>query len=76
MSAEGPSRQWLAEGQVLCKQQRYAEALDACEQAIRLNPRLPLAYRGKAGALWNLGDYWRAARAYGRYRSLLLEVRC
>jgi len=42
------------------------EALDACEQAIRLNPRLAVAYANKSGALKRLGRSKEAQVAYKR----------
>lgn len=48
---------WLNKGVALHNLKRYEEALDAYNQAIRLDPNYALAYTGKGSALNNLKSY-------------------
>ena len=43
---------------------RYDEAIQAYDEAIKLNPSDPLSWMGKADALFALGRYEEAAKAY------------
>ena len=52
------------QGDVLYNQQRYEEALEAYEQAIRLDPNNAKAYTGKGNVLYNLERYDEALEAY------------
>jgi tetratricopeptide (TPR) repeat protein len=56
--------QWLKEGSLLLNLKRYAEALAAYEQAIRLDPNHAAAYREKGYALSRLKRYAEALAAY------------
>jgi tetratricopeptide (TPR) repeat protein len=56
--------QWLNECTDHCYARRYAEALSAYEQAIRLDPKYALAYYGKGVALDKLKRYEEALSAY------------
>src|SRR5437764_6166647 len=49
--------QWLIEGIKNYTSKWYDEALQACEQAIQLDPRYARAHYGKALALIGLGKY-------------------
>ncbi len=42
---------------------RYEEALQACEQALRLKTRLAVAYKNKAYALYGMKRYKESLRA-------------
>ncbi len=56
--------QWMQEGNTLSGLKRYQEALAAYEQAIRLDPNLALAYKGKGNALLGLKRPQEALVAY------------
>jgi tetratricopeptide (TPR) repeat protein len=55
--------QWLTEGNALRDLKRYDEALAAYEQAIRLDPKYPLAYNSKGATLYVLKRYDEALAA-------------
>ncbi len=52
--------QWVETGDTHSKARRYLEALNAYEQAIRLDPGFAAAYRQKSLALYGLGRYEQA----------------
>ncbi len=56
--------QWLEEGLALRHLKRYAEALAANEQALRLDPNYAWAYNNKGLALHDLKRYAEALAAY------------
>ena len=51
-------------GNALCSLERYTEAVDAYEQALRLAPSYAFAYKGKGDALIALSRYEEALAAY------------
>ena len=56
--------QWFNQGSSLLQQQRYAEALKAFEQAIRLNSNSAEAWEGQGAALYGLEQYQEASVAF------------
>lgn len=54
------------EGDELRKQQRYSQALQAYEEALRMDPRDFYAWNGKGTTLYNQGNYKKALEAYQR----------
>jgi len=54
------------EGDELRKQQRYSQALQAYEEALRMDPRNFYAWNGKGTTLYNQGNYKKALEAYSR----------
>ncbi len=54
------------EGDELRKQQRYALALQAYEEALRMDPENVYAWNGKGTTLYNQGNYKKAFDAYER----------
>lgn len=54
------------EGDELRKQQRYSQALQAYEEALRMDPRNFYAWNGKGTTLYNQGNYKKALGAYQR----------
>ncbi len=54
------------EGDQYLKQQQYAQALQAYEDALRIDPRNFYAWNGKGTALYNQGNYRKALEAYQR----------
>ncbi len=56
--------QWLEYGTACYQNQRYAEALEACEHAIQIDPTCPRGYHGKGLILARLKDYGRALEVY------------
>jgi serine/threonine protein kinase len=59
-------REKCLEGDELRKQQRYALALQAYEEALRLDPENVYAWNGKGTTLYNQGNYKKAFDAYQR----------
>jgi tetratricopeptide (TPR) repeat protein len=56
-------KQWLTEGNRLFALKQYAEALDAYEQALLLDPASALAYENKGSTLYRLERYAEALAA-------------
>ncbi len=54
------------EGDRLRKQQRYSQALQAYEEALRMDPLNFYAWNGKGTTLYNQGNYKKAMEAYQR----------
>ena len=54
------------EGDQYLRQQHYSQALQAYEDALRLDPRNFYAWNGKGTALYNQGNYRKALEAYQR----------
>ncbi len=59
-------RESCLEGDELRKQQRYSQALQAYEEALRLDPQNFYAWNGKGTTLYNQGNYKKALEAYQR----------
>ncbi len=62
----GSVREKCQEGDTLLKQQHYAQALQAYEEALRIDPRNFHAWNGKGTALYSQGNYKKALEAYHR----------
>ncbi len=54
---------WLKEGNTFRNQKQYENAIDAYEEAIRLDPKLAVAHNNKSWALNELGRYEEALKA-------------
>ncbi|MBX5451367.1 MAG: tetratricopeptide repeat protein [Thermogemmatispora sp.] len=59
-------REKCHEGDQLLRQQHYAQALRAYEEALQLSPRNFHAWNGKGTALYNQGNYRKAYEAFQR----------
>ena len=59
-------REKCLEGDELRKQQHYSQALQAYEEALRMDPRNFYAWNGKGTTLYNQGNYKKALEAYQR----------
>ncbi len=59
-------REKCQEGDQLLKQQHYSQALQAYEDALRIDPRNFHAWNGKGTALYHQGNYKKALEAYQR----------
>lgn len=59
-------REKCLEGDQLLKQQQYAQALQAYEEALRMDARNFHAWNGKGTALYSQGNYKKAFEAYQR----------
>ena len=59
-------REKCTEGDLLLKQQQFAQALQAYEEALRIEPRNFHAWNGKGTALYSQGNYKKAYDAYQR----------
>src|SRR5260370_398700 len=57
-------KDWLKEGHAFRDRKQYQKAIEAYEEAIRLDPKDALAYHNKGNALNNLGRYEKALEAY------------
>ena len=64
--SSGSVREKCQEGDRLLKQQRYTQALQAYEEALRIDPRNFHAWNGKGTALYHQGSYKKALEAYQR----------
>jgi tetratricopeptide (TPR) repeat protein len=64
--SSGNVREKCQEGDQLLKQQHYTQALQAYEEALRLDPRNFHAWNGKGTALYHQGNYKKAFEAYQR----------
>ena len=62
----GNVRDRCREGDAFLKQQHYSQALQAYEEALRIDPRNFYAWNGKGTALYNQGNYRKALEAYQR----------
>ncbi|GAC1565483.1 MAG: hypothetical protein NVS3B14_03350 [Ktedonobacteraceae bacterium] len=58
------AREKCQEGDALLKQQQYAQALQAYEEALRMDARNFHAWNGKGTALYSQGNYRKAYEAY------------
>ena len=58
------AREKCQEGDALLKQQQYAQALQAYEEALRMDGRNFHAWNGKGTALYSQGNYRKAYEAY------------
>lgn len=58
------AREKCQEGDALLKQQQYAQALQAYEDALRMDARNFHAWNGKGTALYSKGDYKKAYESY------------
>ncbi|HET9921700.1 MAG TPA: toll/interleukin-1 receptor domain-containing protein [Ktedonobacteraceae bacterium] len=63
---EKTKEQWIDEGDNLYNQNRYQDALNAYEQALRLDDKLTLAHYGKATCLYAMKNLTAALTAYER----------
>ena len=63
-TSQKTASQWVEEGNVFHGQQKYKEALQAYEEAIRLNSQYANAYIGKGIALRGLGQIEEALKVY------------
>ena len=68
------SQEWMKEGNALYDQKRYAEAVAAYEQAIRLDPNNAANYSDKGAALCDLQRYAEALAAYEQ--AIRLDPKC
>ncbi|GAC1377968.1 MAG: hypothetical protein NVS4B7_00060 [Ktedonobacteraceae bacterium] len=59
-------REKCLEGDEFRKQQRYSQALQAYEEALRMDPRNFYAWNGKGTTLYNQGNYKKALECYQR----------
>lgn len=66
LNPQKTKERWLKEGINRYKAESYEESLNACNQAIRLDPHFVKAYYGKGLSLSNLGRYEEALLAYNR----------
>ncbi len=60
ISALGPENTtayWIQQGNALYNNSKYDEALKAYDEAIRLDPKLAIAYSNKGGAFFGQGKY-------------------
>ena len=62
----GNVRDKCREGDAYLKQQHYSQALQAYEEALRIDSRNFYAWNGKGTALYNQGNYRKALEAYQR----------
>lgn len=62
----GSVREKCQEGDQLRKRQRYSQALQAYEEALRMDPGNFYAWNGKGTTLYNQGNYKKALEAYQR----------
>ncbi len=62
----GSVREKCREGDQYLKQQHYSQALQAYEEALRMDSRNFYAWNGKGTALYNQGNYRKALEAYQR----------
>jgi len=62
----GSVRDKCREGDQYLKQQHYSQALQAYEEALRIDSRNFYAWNGKGTALYNQGNYRKALEAYQR----------
>lgn len=69
-SYDGRALAWENRGHVLLKLDRAAEAKDAFNRALRLNPRAPGALLAQAGIFFAEGDARLADRYFSGYQSL------
>ncbi len=60
----GGAREKCQEGDALLKQQQYTQALQAYEEALRMDARNFHAWNGKGTALYSQGSYKKAYEAY------------
>jgi tetratricopeptide (TPR) repeat protein len=65
---ETPAAEAYEQGVTFVSRGQYAEALAALDEAVRRDPRLPVAYTARGAALFGLGRYVEAA---GDYRTAL-----
>jgi serine/threonine protein kinase len=65
-ASTGSVREKCREGDLCLKQQHYSQALQAYEEALRMDPRNFYAWNGKGTALYNQGNYRKALEAYLR----------
>src|SRR5712692_9006991 len=64
--SSGNVREKCQEGDQLLRQQHYSQALQAYEEALRIDPRNFHAWNGKGTALYHQGNYKKALEAYQR----------
>ncbi len=62
----GSVREKCQEGDQLLKLQRFSQALQAYEEALRMDPRNFHAWNGKGTALYSQGNYKKALESYQR----------
>jgi tetratricopeptide (TPR) repeat protein len=61
---QGTAEEWYNKGWALGNQGKYAEAIQAYDEAIRLDPEDAGPWNDKGSALYNLGKYAEAIQAY------------
>jgi serine/threonine protein kinase len=66
-------REKCMEGDQLLRQQQYTQALQAYEEALRIDPRNFHAWNGKGTALYSQGNYKKAFEAYQRATEIDLD---
>ena len=64
--SSGSVREKCLEGDQLLRQQHYSQALQAYEEALRIDPHNFHAWNGKGTALYHQGNYKKALDAYQR----------
>ena len=64
LTIQSSARVWSNKGAALGRLGRYEEALKACDEAIKLDPRDSTAWANKGVALGNLGRYEETLKAY------------
>ena len=62
----GNARDWLRQGNALCRLGQFSKALDAYKRGLELEPQAPGLWNGKGNALNDLGHYSEALKAYKR----------
>lgn len=55
---------WTGKGDALKKLEKYEEAVEAYNEAIKINPQYAEAWRGKGGSLFNIKKYDESVEAY------------
>ena len=64
------SSSWFDKGLELYAQEKYEQAIQAWDEAIKINPQYAIAWNAKGNALWHLGKYNEAINAYDQAISI------